>query len=463
MLLREPNYTRKAQRIDLPMLVQIDDRTYKTKDWSLAGLGVKDLDLPFEINKSVACHLILPMEGANFVLSAEIVMKNKRGNIIGCEFKDLAPKNKRVLRRFIELSIEGHIDNVEDFIAAYSEPVFETPIREALALEEKEAVKIKKTFLKKSLAFLFVGAVIAIVIGYSTVYNLQYKIFSTGVVTGSFIRVSANNSGILDKIHVGIHDIVDPGLVLFDMMPPEKENFALPGAVAIKSHEVVDRAGFVPFVSDVIGALKERAESKQREFEDAVVLYGQRLITLKDYNLVYNNYLRAKVDYEREKDQVDQENERRRDRFTARRNKTSTLQTPSFLAAAVPSLNRRTSPIEGEVYRIEHREGEFVHPDDTVLVLVTREKPFVVLKLHSRDIYKVKINDQARIYSKYNDICYRGKVTQIGYAAVNAEATISQETSLNESLVKIEFLDDEIDFPINSRVEVRIRRDFLRS
>ena len=463
MLLREPNYTRKAQRIDLPMLVQIDDRTYKTKDWSLAGLGVKDLDLPFEINKSVACHLILPMEGANFVLSAEIVMKNKRGNIIGCEFKDLAPKNKRVLRRFIELSIEGHIDNVEDFIAAYSEPVFETPIREALALEEKEAVKIKKTFLKKSLAFLFVGAVIAIVIGYTTIYNLQYKIFSTGVVTGSFVKVTANDTGILDKIHVGIHDIVDPGLVLFDMTATEKVGRAWSAGVGIKPLEDENRAGFVPYVSDVFETLKARAESKRREYKDAIVLYDQRLITLKDYNLVYNNYLRVKLDYEHEKERVDRENERRRDKLEVLRNRDNAIKTSSLETDASPSLDRRISPIEGEVYRIEHREGEFVHPDDTVMVLVTREKPYVVLKLHSRDIYKVKIDDNARIYSKYNDTAYRGKVTQIGYAAVNADATISQETSLNESLVKIEFLDDEIPFPLNSRVEVRIRRDFIGS
>jgi multidrug resistance efflux pump len=463
MLLKEPNYTRKAQRIDLPMLVQIDSQTYKTKDWSLAGVGIIDLETPFEMDKTIDCRLILPLEGANFVLSAAIVMKNKRGNIIGCEFKDLAPKNKRVLRRFIELAIEGHIDNVEDFIAAYSEPAFETPIGEALTLEEKEAVKIKKTFLKKSLAFLFVGAVIALVIGYTTVYNLQYKIFSTGVVTGSFIKVTANNSGILDNIHVDIHDIVDPGLVLFDMLTTENVSRARKAGVAVKDQEAENRSGFVPYVSDVIDALRERAESKRREYEDAVVLYAQRLITLKDYNLVYNNYLRAKVDYKHEKDRVDRENERRRDKFETRHNKFKTIKTPAFETVSVPSLKRRKSPVEGAVYHVEHSEGEFVHPDDTVMVLVTREKPFVILKLHSRDIYKVNVNDAARIYSKFNGISYRGKVTQIGYAAVNADATISQETSLNESLVKIEILDDEIALPLNSRVEVRIRRDFLRS
>jgi len=463
MLLKEPNYSRKAQRIDLPLLVQIDGRTYKTKDWSLAGVGILDLDLPFEMDKNIDCRLILPLEGANFVLSAAIVMKNKRGNIIGCEFIDMAPKNKRVLRRFIELAIEGSIDNVEDFIAAYSEPAFETPIGEALALEEKEAVKIKKTFVKKSLAFIFVGAVIALVIAYTTVYNLQYKIFSTGVVTGSFIRVTANDSGILDKIHVGVHDIVDPGLVLFDMVPAEDAGRGGSAGISITDAAAENRHGFTPYVSEVVGALKERAQSKQREYKDAVTLYGQRLITLKDYNQVYNNYLQAKVAYQHEKERVDLENQRRRDKLEPLRNSIRTVKTPSSEAEEVPPLLRRTASIEGTVYRIEHNEGEFVHPGDTVMVLATHEKPFVILKLHSRDIYKVKINDHARIYSKYNDISYRGKVTQIGYAAVNANATISQETSLNESLVKIEFLDDKIDFPLNTRVEVRIRRDFLRS
>jgi multidrug resistance efflux pump len=255
---------------------------------------------------------------------------------------------------------------------------------------------------------------------------------------------------------------VDPGLVLFDMMTTETVSRARSAGMAVRHLGTDNRTGFVPYVSDVIDSLKERAQSKQREYEDATVLYAQRLITLKDYNLVYNNYLRAKVDYEHELDRVDRENERRRDKFKTLQAKINTIKTPSFETVAVPSLNRLTSPIEGKVYRIEHSEGEFVHPDDTVMVLVTREKPFVILKLHSRDIYKVKVDDHARIYSKYNDISYRGKVTQIGYAAVNADATISQETSLNESLVKIEFLDEAIAVPLNSRVEVRIRRDFLR-
>jgi hypothetical protein len=48
MLVKEPNYVRKAQRIDLPLLVQVGDAVYKTKDWSLAGVGIFDFDVDFE-------------------------------------------------------------------------------------------------------------------------------------------------------------------------------------------------------------------------------------------------------------------------------------------------------------------------------------------------------------------------------------------------------------------------------
>ena len=462
MLLKEPNYTRKAQRVDLPLLVQIEGKSFKTKDWSLAGVGIFDLDLSFEKDKKIDCRLILPLEGANFVLPATVVLKNRRRNITGCEFINLTPKNKRILRRFIELAIEGQLDNVEDIIAAYSEPEIETPINEALALEEKEALKIKKTFLKKSAAYLFVGFVITLVIGYTTVYNLQYKVFATGVVTGSFVKVTANESGILDKIHVKNHDAVDNGLVLFDLMVTENVRRPRVPLTSFRALEADVQARFAFYVSNVIDDLKERENRKQREYEDAKILYSQRLITRKDFNIIYNNYLRSRIDYERERDRVRAENERRLKRLAALEDNISSLKAVTFETVTVPTLKRRISPIEGMVYRIEHSEGEFVHPDQIVMILQTREKPFVVVKLHSREIYKVKINDTARIYSKYKDKSYRGKVTQIGYAAVNVDASISQEASLNESLIKIEFIDDQIEFPLNSRVEVRIKRDLFQ-
>jgi hypothetical protein len=148
MLLKEPNYKRKAQRVDLPLLVQVANKVYKTQDWSLLGAGILHFDVKFEKNKEIDCKLILPLQDSSFSIPAKIVLKNTSKDVTGCEFKNLTEKNRRVLRRYIELAIDGQIDNIEDFIAAHAEPVIQTPIQEALTFEDKEALKLKKKFVK---------------------------------------------------------------------------------------------------------------------------------------------------------------------------------------------------------------------------------------------------------------------------------------------------------------------------
>ena len=462
MLLKEPNYKRKAQRVDLPLLVKVANKVYKTKDWSLLGAGIYDFDLEFEKDKELDCTLILPLQDSSFSIPAKLVLKNARKDITGCEFKDLSEKNRRVLRRYIELAIDGQVDNIEDFIAAHTEPVIKTPIQEALTFEDKEALKIKKKFIKKSIGYIFVGLVVLFVLSYTIFYNLQYKIFSTGVITGSFIKVTANNSGILDKIHVNIHDLVEKNYVLFDIINSTNNHNNYSTHTEIEDLNYQLNYFSKPLNRNLLNDLKLRFEIKRKQFENAKILYKNRLITNKDYNFIYDTFINAKISYERELERIRSESAKYKAKNDSIKIKMASIRKQQKNNQEVSAFQRRLSPAEGIIYRIEHNKGEFVHPDDIVMVLQTRSNPFVILKLHSRDIYKIKINDHAKIYSKYSERVYSGKVTQIGYVSVNADSTISHETSLNESLVKIEFIDPVVDFPLNSRVEVRIKRDFLK-
>jgi hypothetical protein len=239
---------------------------------------------------------VLPLQGANFVLPATLVLKGRRGNVTGCEFKDLSAKNRRVLRRFIELAIDGQIDNVEDFIAAYSQPVIETPIEEALVLKKKGAERHRRTFLKKSMAYLFLGILAFAAIGYTAVYNLQYKISSTGVVTGTLLTVTANTSGVIDRIHVGVHEKVEKDFVLFEMIGVDPLPGAVPPAVSggIRQVSVPGEPGPAFYVSPVIDELSARVASRHRQYRDARTLFDKRLITLKDYHKIYNGWLDAR-------------------------------------------------------------------------------------------------------------------------------------------------------------------------
>jgi multidrug resistance efflux pump len=474
MLTNEKNYKRKAQRVDLPLLVQVGSQAFETRNWSLLGVAVADFSPELSRSESIEARLVLPLHEASFIIPVTLIVKNQRGRTTGCEFSNLSAKNKRILRRYIELSIDGHMDNVEDFIAAYSEPVIETPLQEALKLEEGEKKSLKQAFIRKSITFIVLGILLSGVIYYTGAYNLQYKIFTTGVITGSIIRVTANTSGILNKMYVRNHEEVAKDRVLFDIQPPQDVFEAIepiPPKPISKTEQARPSDVPPPIQPDtntgLVQELYRRTQFLEAEYQNAEDLFDQRLITRKDLNITKSNFLRARIEYERERDKaVRQQEAYQKELRTWQRQKTQRvsnpeIETPSVQKTVVP-LHRRLAPVSGKIFRIEHQVGEYVNSDQAILLMTTKEKPFIVMKLHSRDILKLRINDKAHIYSEYDDGYRIGRVTQIGYMSVNIHASLSQETSLNESLVKLEFEDDEIYYPLNTRVEVRLQRDWFQ-
>ena len=469
MLLKDHNYNRKAQRVDLPLLVQINEKVYKTKDWSVIGVSISELEGTYEKNAEIKSSLILPLQGANFVIPVILVLKNLQDNAAGCTFKDLSEKNKRILKRFIELAIDGKLDSAEDLIATYSEPVIDSPIHEALSLGDQEAAQIKTRFLKKSIAYIGAGIIIAWIIYYVVVYNFQYKIFTTGVVVGNTLNVTANNAGIIEKIYVNTYDELEKGYILFDILTTvEKEvQIAQPLDPKIevlkKDLEAYSKNRVSNYEIPLIKALEERYKSRKEQYDNAMALYNKKLITKKDLNIINNNMITAKLELERNRMRTGMESENLKARILQLNQKINDLKIGRYLTKKieVEEVKRRMTTVNGRVYMVGYKEREFVNPGDIVMILQTDEKPFVMMKLHIRDIFKININDTAIIFKKHSSKVYTGKIAQIGYSSVNPEVPVSQESSLNESIVKIEFDDDNVDFPINTRVEIRVERNFF--
>ena len=41
----ESNQMRRAHRVDIPLTIVINNKAYKSKDWSMTGAGVENLEL----------------------------------------------------------------------------------------------------------------------------------------------------------------------------------------------------------------------------------------------------------------------------------------------------------------------------------------------------------------------------------------------------------------------------------
>ena len=115
------------------------------------------------------------------------------------------------------------------------------------------------------------------------------------------------------------------------------------------------------------------------------------------------------------------------------------------------------TPVRGKVFHVERAVGEYVGPNDIMVLIEKNSPPNVLLKLLNEDALKIKIGMAAAVYAPATDTEYEARVTAVGYSSANGWATATQEASLNETLVKLEFADQNVRLPANTRVKVWIR------
>ena len=145
MITHEPNYQRKAHRIDIPLFVLIDNETYEIKDWSTTGLQIKDKDNKLKTtikeDDEVFAKLILPTGNSSIILNLYITLRNAK--YLGFEITNIDDKNRRVLRHYATLAIEGNAHRLEDLAGSLNMTNVETPIKEPISLSEEEYTKVE--------------------------------------------------------------------------------------------------------------------------------------------------------------------------------------------------------------------------------------------------------------------------------------------------------------------------------
>jgi len=150
----ESNQMRRAHRVTVPLTIVINKQAYRAKNWSMTGAGIEDFVPDMEIGETIDASIVLAMQDAKLEISVTLELKVKREDSSGFEFIKLSEKNKRILREFLELSIEGRLDQTDALISIYNEPIVDTPITESIVLSDAEESTLKQLF-KKGLNFTY--------------------------------------------------------------------------------------------------------------------------------------------------------------------------------------------------------------------------------------------------------------------------------------------------------------------
>lgn len=462
MMSREANLPRKAMRVAIPLFVEIDGHNHAARDWSTTGVGLGDLDPLPEVGELVQARLSFPMLESTLLIPVQLVYRGEHDGVAGFEFKDLSARNRRILRHYIELSLDGKLGDVDDIVAVAALPAAETPVAAPLVLAGAGQMLPRPSRARMFGAGLLGLAVLATAAGLVW-YKLTYELQGTGFVNGSIARVTANHDGQLVRVLVQPGARVEPDTPLFSVDNPQLRT----EVQALEQHIVQIVNAQRSMEQDrrradagLLATMQRDYADRQRELANARQLFESGIITQRDMLTVQDQVQSLRRDYLRE---VSESATHTQSIGTS--DVLSRLQLE--LAAKKELLARQEAdslvraPLRGRVFQVDHVNGEFVNARDPVVLLEADVTPSVLLRLSNEDAVKLKPGMPATVYVPFQDRKYSATVAAIGLAAVSAAAQVTQEGNEDQTLVKLDFDDKSVRLPANARVTAWVRNPSL--
>lgn len=439
MLLTEPNFERKSHRVDIPLYVDIAEKLYQAADWSITGLGILDAELSFVVGMEVPARIVLPLGNARLSLDVMLIARRAGVGEVGFEFSDLNPKSRRILRHYIQLSVDGRLDNAEDLVAISAAPVVDTPLNDALNLSEANTEALIRGFKHRGMIAVALILLFLIVFAGVLFYNTAYRLETTGVVIGNIDRVTANYGGVLQQVEAKTDTYVRAGTPLFRL-----KNTGVSGQSARATVRRLSTGRSLEAERALLRSQGQAITLRRQAYRNALTLYEQRLITRKDLDNVENDYVSSRTAYLRQKAVVDG------------------VATHSVILGGGglddPLYPVIRAPHDGQVLAVSGKPGGYVGASDVVVILQRNDKvPQVAISVGNKEALKLHIGMDAQVYVPFQDRRYAARITAIGRAAINTAATETMEASLNKTLVTLSFDDKSVRLPFDARVRVWIK------
>ena len=381
MLITEPNFQRKAHRVDIPLFVEIDEQIYRASDWSVGGLAIDADNLDYASGDIATARIVLPLGDAKLTLDVQLIARRVGSEGIGFEFKELSPKNRRILRHYIQLYIDGKLENAEDLIAISTGPEVGTPLNDALNLTEENTEMLVSGFKRRGL----VAAVLILffLVTFISVlfYNTNYRLETTGIVIGNIDRVTANYGGVLLQVDAKLDTYVTAGTPLFRL-----RNTGASGQSVRSSGSSLEAE------KELLKGLEREKLTREKAYRNALELFEQHLITRKDLEGVKNAMTSSRTAYLRQKAEIEGGN-------------THSLLVGGGTGDPLYPIIRAKH--DGQVVAISGTKGSYVGASDVVVILQRNDKvPQAIIAVENKDVLKLNVGMKAEIYVPFQDISY---------------------------------------------------------
>jgi multidrug resistance efflux pump len=487
----EKNSQRKAHRINIPLKIIINNNIFRVTNWSVNGMGIElDANVDFNVGETLEASVVLMTGESSIVLDVEITIRSKSTNYYGVEITRISDKNKRVLRHYASLAIDGDVNRVDDLSTNLFMQNVASPINDPISLTDKEEKAVKRSFLKRFFIYLFIFVVFMGFFINIIVYNYVVIKDSVGVISGNSAKYFAPYDGVIKDIYVRVGDRVSKEQVLFEM---QNENYekqikllkttqkTLKDKVSYLKNEVLSYKNYSRKKLQEIGkvsksevdALKEQYKSEEKTYKKAQLLYKNQLISFREFSLLQSNY---KIFMDKYNKVINNDFSTNKDRMILEQNYMKNNEQILSLNNSIDSLTKEIqrnnlelqalkdytkkaliySHTEGVIYNINNKPSDAVKYAQTIMLIQTYAKPFILTKALSDEISSIELGSKVVIYSSKKDKVYDAHITGIGYPSIDGIDVGAQELSQNEIPIKIEFDDKNISFDLNEYVDIYI-------
>ena len=466
----ENNSMRKSHRISIPVKLRVENNLYDVYDWSMTGLSVSDKQKrSFTVGNTYDSVFMLAMTDATVSIKTKIVCKNEKNGRYGFEFVNLSNKNKKVLRRYLELYLDGNLASVDDIISTYREPDIKSAIVEPVKLNESEKTLVEKSFLRRTWGALLFSLLFLSLLAALLYQNFYYRYERVGTVESNYKTIYPSYEGVIDSIYPKVGDRVDNNDALVDFDTNKIHN-ELKILESIKESRLKERAVERSFrknskktvpVEDnnLLYVNRNIVNERESELQNAQMLLNQQLITMSEYLSVKKSLQDAKAKYAFYKKQSSYQ-QRNTISSPPRVINVKEIELKIENQKRVLEELRIFSPLGGVVYEINANVGDRVGKKDPVMTLWTGEVPEIIVTLSAYKAVDLKIGDKVEIVDSLESKKYSGVVTNINNLSFSKNYKISTQKSENQVYVSIKPEESaKLLFP-HSVVRVLFKRNF---
>ncbi len=451
----EKNSMRKSYRTSIPLQVRINGRLYDAIDWSLTGLALSVKDLDITPGMQTEAKLILNMHDASVSLSVALQLEYIEENRYGFSFVSLPEKSRAVLRRFIDMAIEGTSENLDDILALYNAPALPSRQEVAVALEPEEEKRLEHSFVKTSWRYILFALLVLGLLFLLLFNHFRYLYEGNGIVTANALKIYPLQNGILEKIYVKEGESVQEGAPLF-MIDSSEVTYRLDLLEARKKRLIAQAKRFAGLSEtqqdhqNILATLKENMNLAYKEYRQARHSYSARLITKNMLSKARKDYTDAKLRYENAKLQA-QTALSRQSKQTSPQHEIAELDVEISHLKDILKRYRTTAPSDGIVYQISTPEGEFVTQNREVMILwIEKRDPLIRVEIPDSIVTDLQPGHKADIIDKRAGRHFTATVVKIE----------PQEKLSDKSGVLLRPDQNETVLEPYRRVKVLLQRDF---